>query len=56
MAEKKSIPSISIPIQTANGSMEWAWYLYLRNLSSEMKELSGKIATLQQSLNELKGE
>lgn len=28
---KKTIPSIHVPIQTENGSMELAWYLYLKS-------------------------
>ena len=30
---KKPIPSIHVPIQTENGSMELAWYLYLKSTS-----------------------
>lgn len=28
------MPPIDVPIQTANGSMEWAWYLYLQYLAN----------------------
>ena len=29
---KKPVPSIHVPIQTENGSMELAWYLYLKSI------------------------
>lgn len=31
MSKKKVIPSIHVPIQTPSGSMELAWYLYLKH-------------------------
>ena len=34
MTQKKVIPSIHVPIQKPDGSMEWAWYLYLQYLTS----------------------
>lgn len=29
---KQNIPSINIPIQKIDGSIEWTWYLYLQSL------------------------
>lgn len=32
---KQNIPSINIPIQKDNGSIDWTWYLYLQWLSEK---------------------
>lgn len=38
MSNKKVIPSIHIPIQRPDGSMEWVWYMFLQWLSENSKQ------------------
>lgn len=38
---KRPIPQINVPIMTANGSMELAWYLFLQRLNENSNNIVG---------------